>query len=292
MMPRSVLAPAKVNLSLRVLGRRADGYHLLDSLVVFTEFGDQLSLHKNTGNRKSRLNILGEFADGIDVETNLVTRAMDRLAATSGVDLADVTVDLLKQIPVAAGLGGGSADAAAALMAMADIFTDINPKAICKVAESLGADIPMCLNNKPKFVSGIGHDLQEIEHIPAADLILVNPRIELSTADIFDDLNMPIGETETLRASGFATGPSPFKDISELVTFVKAAGNDLAEPAIKRAPEIADILKALEKAGALHAQMSGSGATCYGLCESGRAISIMEALDIPPTWWRVATAIS
>ena len=285
------LAPAKVNLSLRVIGRRADGYHLLDSLVVFTDFGDQLRIGNVADDHKPRMTICGDFAEGLTVDDNLVLRAIDQLAQATSLDFANLSVELEKQIPVAAGLGGGSADAAAALTAIANISGNIDPGIVLEIARSLGADVPMCLNSGPKFVSGIGHDLHAISYFPPADLILVNPGIELSTADIFGDLNIAMGDTSGSFTGDMPTHEMPFSDLSELVAFVKHAGNDLTEPAMKRVPEIAHILKALETAGALHAQMSGSGATCYGLCEPGRGPEIMQALDLPLAWWRVSTAI-
>jgi len=277
----SVFAPAKVNLTLHVQGRRADGYHPLDSLVAFVGVGDWISVR---GADEITLNITGPFAAALtgDEGENLVLRAARFLATTTArADGAAITLE--KNLPVASGIGGGSADAAATLMACAQLWDEnLAQLADADLAAALGADVPVCLRRKPTFMRGIGELLTPAPNLPSAWLLLVNPGVPLATKDVFGALN------------GRYSAPPPetvFKQLSgaeALADALKTGGNDLTAPAGEHLPEISVILGHLEATpGCLLARMSGSGPTCFGLYANsglaGAAASRLKAAD--PGWW-------
>ncbi len=258
----SLFAAAKINLTLKVLGRRADGYHGLESLVAFADIGDQIFVKKAD---ETALSIVGPFAAALnspeEISDNLVLRALALLEVAAERALPSDIV-LQKNLPVASGIGGGSADAAAALRGLAalhELDIDLMP-----LAAELGADVPVCLSTQAAWMSGIGHDIAPLPALPDADIVLVNPRLAVATASVFSALDA----SEKLRAS--APAPQAFADVSAWLAFLKRAGNDLQAAAISLAPEIADCLAGLEKAGAPMHAMSGSGATCFALCPPGQ----------------------
>lgn len=278
-------APAKLNLYLHVTGRRADGLHLLDSLIGFAELGDTLRL---TPGAAPGLELAGTFAAALTAGSdNLVLRAARWLATRTGRAPAG-RFHLDKALPVAAGIGGGSADAAAALRLLATHWdVDLDAVAPAELAAALGADLPVCLAGKASFVAGIGERLRPAPPLPPAALVLVNPGVALATADVF-------------RGFGATyTAPAPFDaapvDAEALATVLAARRNDLEAPAIAAAPAVAEALAALRAQPAtLLARMSGSGATCFGLFrDDASAHAAAAAIAIArPTWWVRATRLA
>lgn len=266
-------APAKVNLALHVTGRRADGYHLLDTLVVFPDLGDRLSLSPGEG---LTFGLSGPFAWALaDEPDNLVLRAARALA---GDRRLGTHIALEKNLPVAAGLGGGSADAAAALRGLARLWGE-GQAALPGIAASLGADVPMCLASRPARAQGIGEHLSHLPRLPQAHLVLVNPGIPVPTAEVFQRL--PRADNPPL--------PEPaWSSFASFVVALAGARNDLEAPSIDRCPEIARVLSALGacKSCAL-ARMSGSGATCFGLFERAAEAEAARARirAAEPGWW-------
>ena len=278
--PLRAFAPAKINLWLHVTGRRPDGYRELDSLVAFADVGDRLSAAP-AGDLT--LTVSGPFAPALDAGAdNLVLRAARSLAAHCGIP-ANAALGLQKNLPVAAGIGGGSADAAAALRLCARLWrADIGNTAMARLALDLGADVPACLAGKTARMTGIGEKLAPLDPAPpAAPAVLVNPGTAVSTGQVFEALAGPFG--------------SPAEDRGgDLAGRAAANRNDLEAPAIALAPEIADVLAALRAAPGLRlARMSGSGATCFGLFD-GAAAAEAGARTIAaahPSWWVAACSI-
>jgi 4-diphosphocytidyl-2-C-methyl-D-erythritol kinase len=275
------LAPAKINLALHILGRRPDGYHDLDSIVAFADVADRLSLEPADG---TSLDIIGPFSAGLDAgEGNLVLQAHRLLAEHAklrGAALPEFRFRLEKNLPVAAGIGGGSADAAAALRLMMR-FSGITAEAneLNALALKLGADVPVCLSGKSCRMRGLGEQLETIALPDWKALVLVNPRIASSTVGVFGKLGLLAGQTHG----------SPLEP--------KSPGtwrNDLQAPAQALVPEIAAVLAALAEEPAIRAaRMSGSGATCFGATDSfaeAQAIAAVIARRYPH-WWVKAAAI-
>jgi 4-diphosphocytidyl-2-C-methyl-D-erythritol kinase len=275
-------APAKVNLDLRITGRRPDGYHELDSVVAFTAWADRLTL---TADRRLTLELGGPFAAALqDHKDNLVLRAARRLAEHSGCR-PHVRITLDKRIPVAAGLGGGSADAAATLRGLSRLWQlGLADADLLALALELGADVPVCLRARPARMRGIGERIEPIE-LPVLDLVLANPNQAVSTAQVFAGLG-PIAPA----AGPDAAVPS---DRPALLDWLRARGNDLEAPARRLAPVIGEVLGALSaQPGCRLARMSGSGATCFGVFEepdaAARAVEAMRRAR--PSWWVISTA--
>lgn len=257
-----VSAPAKINLILKITGRRDDGYHLLESLVAFADIGDRLFINKS---ETSSLQLSGPFAAALG-KANIIAQAHVRLASHAGQALNSQII-LEKNLPVAAGIGGGSADAAAALRGLAQLHNVDVP--LTEIAASLGADVPVCLDTAPAWMSGIGHNIERLPDLPPADIVLVNPRVALSTADVFAAFAAKGEFSKPINA------PEGFASSAGLLDFMRAQGNDLQAAACSLASEIEDCLAALRKAGLAYVAMSGSGATCFGLSApgSGRAMA-------------------
>ena len=279
-----VRAPAKLNLYMHVCGRRDDGYHDLDSLVVFAGVHDLITVEPGAG---LSLEIDGPFADAVPADgTNLVIRAAEVLAELAGVDTG-AAIRLTKNLPVASGIGGGSADAAAAIKALVRHW-GIHPAThdLSGMALELGADVPVCLFGRGAFMGGVGERLEDAPELPDAALVLVNPGAALSTPEVFG------------ARRGEFSAPARFEDdigtAAELADVLRARGNDLTEAAVALAPGIADVLNGLAAAEAcLLARMSGSGATCFGLF-AGRADAEAAAIAIGaanPGWWVTATRL-
>jgi 4-diphosphocytidyl-2-C-methyl-D-erythritol kinase len=258
-------ALAKVNLCLHVVGRRDDGYHLLETMVVFADFGDTLTLERADNDA---FTVSGPSSDEIGQGTeNSVIEARDRLRRLlieKGVDAPPVSITLEKNLPVAAGIGGGSADAAACLRGLQRLWTGkLDLRVLDGIALDIGADVPMCLRSVPLIASGIGEVILPLEDIPSFGLVLANPHIAISTPEVFRKLEMrrnpPIPSGLRLR-SKTAFGES-----------IATLRNDLETPATALAPQIADVRSAIAETGALVAGMSGSGATCFGLYDTTQA---------------------
>ncbi len=279
-------ARAKINLALHVTGQRADGYHLLDSLVVFADVGDQLVL---TGAEKTSLEISGPFADDLEVDNdNLVVQAFRKLSAALTSPLPATAFALTKNLPVASGIGGGSADAAAALNGLVDLWqVDIERDTLAKIALSLGADVPVCLESATCRMRGIGEEINRIDNFPPLHCVLVNAGIGVSTPEVFRQLGQPVGQ------SAPSALPEPIGD--DWRGWLDQTGNDLQDAAISLTPEIADSLTALKQStGCQLARMSGSGATCFGLFGSGQdARDAAGQISVGhPDWWVVATTLA
>lgn len=250
-------AAAKVNLTLHVTGQRDDGYHLLDSIVVFADVGDRLWFEAGP---QMQISVTGPFAEGVPVDhRNLVWQAAE-LAGWKG------RITLEKNLPHGAGIGGGSSDAAAVLRAFGGAGQ----------AVTLGADVPVCLSSLPQRMQGIGDVLNPLQALPNMEIVLVNPRVVVPTGSVFSGLalkhNPPMAET--LPA---------FADAQAFCAWLGAQRNDLEAPARLIAPEISAALQELK--GALLARMSGSGATCFGLFASGAAQAAQRIAQAHPDWW-------
>jgi 4-diphosphocytidyl-2-C-methyl-D-erythritol kinase len=271
-------AHAKVNLWLNVVGRRADGYHLLDSLVAFVDLAD--TVEATPGDRLS-LEVDGPASAGLSSEVdNLVLKAARRLADRAGVT-PRAALRLDKHIPLAAGLGGGSADAAATLRELIDLWRVAMPEEeLFDLAQSLGADVPMCLAGRPALAAGVGERLTPAPPLPSAAILLINPRTALATRDVFAAFAGKFSQAKPLGR--------PWRSLSDFVQELASRGNDLTAPAVLLSPVISDVLTFLRgTAGARYAAMSGSGATCFALYDSLDAARRAAALA-PPVWWRHA----
>jgi 4-diphosphocytidyl-2-C-methyl-D-erythritol kinase len=283
--PLAELARAKVNLTLEIKGRRADGYHELESLVLFADFGDELRFRPQ---EPFSLTIDGPFGKGLETGGNLVERAALGFAAQY-LARASGAFSLTKRIPVAAGLGGGSADAAAALRLLAHFHgVPEDRAALAPLARTLGADVPCCLYSRAAVMTGIGERLHPLGSIAPVPALLVNPRLSLSTADVF----------RALAAPPLAAPPPAlprFSSLAEIVDYARARRNDLEPPARQLLPAIGEVLAALEAVpGALLARLSGSGPTCYALFaseeETGEAAQ--RVLRDHPGWWAQPVTLS
>jgi len=277
-------AHAKINLALHVTGQRPDGYHLLDSLVVFTEFGDQIRVD-NADNALSlvSLSIEGPFAAELEAgANNLVSRAALALgyAVTEKSGKPEpVTIRLEKNLPVASGIGGGSADAATTLLTLREFWkTDI---ALEPVAKKLGADVPMCLQSAPLRAEGIGDEITMLDGGNPLHMVLVNPDVAVSTPEIFSQLDKRDNEPIT---------QAHMRSLPDLEA-ISRMRNDLQAPAVSIRPEITQALSALEHTSPLFFRMSGSGATCFALYENeGLANAAAEMIKMAhPQWWCIAT---
>ncbi|MBO6519241.1 MAG: 4-(cytidine 5'-diphospho)-2-C-methyl-D-erythritol kinase [Rhodospirillales bacterium] len=271
-------APAKLNLYLHVTGRRDDGYHLLDSLVVFADTGDRIEVRAADD---LTLEYAGPFAGSLPAPAdNLVMRAAAELAALFGVD-AGAHITLFKSLPVASGIGGGSADAAAALRALIRLW-QIPPDdgRVSTLALSLGADVPVCLMTRPALMRGIGEDLTLLGAFPELPLVLVNPGVGVSTPQVF--------KARTGDFSAPADWPAATATAGDVLAALATTANDLEAPARELVPVIGDVIARLEtQPGIRLARMSGSGATCFGIFETADAASAAaEAVcRAEPDWW-------
>lgn len=282
-------APAKLNLTLEVVGRRADGYHLLDSLIAFTEYGDTLTAREADELTLALDGPFGRILVG-DPAENLVLRAARLLAAEAGV-APRATLALTKRLPVASGIGGGSSDAAATLVALAALWR-LAPDAgdLARLALRLGADVPVCLAARTARLEGIGERIAPAPPVPAAPIVLVNPGVGLPTPKVFQarrgDFSKGAGAGGVLRSS-----PT---DAVALADALRPYGNDLTRPAVELLPVIGQVLARLEAASdSLIARMSGSGATCFALFPTAAAATAAAAAiaAAEPGWWAVATRL-
>jgi len=310
-------APAKINLYLHITGRRDDGFHELDSLVVFADVGDVITVSEGDG---LSLTITGPFADGLSCDDdNLVLRAARKLAERTertGTK-ANAHITLEKNLPVASGIGGGSADAAATLQALVRFWNieladddihhvahdvadnidmaralstlfklwrdDLGSDMLGSIGLELGADVPVCLEGRPTYMGGIGERLDMAPHLPAAWLVLVNPGVSISTPAVFNaykDAPPPFS-----KPARFHDHP---RDAQHLAELLAGRDNDLMAPAVALSPEIQQVLDALAPLnGALLTRMSGSGATCFALFNSQNeaAAAAASLSQAHPDWW-------
>lgn len=269
-------ARAKVNLYLHVTGRRADGYHLLDSLAVFPAVGDWLEAEAADG---LSLDLAGPFGGALAAEAdNLVLRAARALAVEAGV-VARGRVTLHKHLPVASGIGGGSADAAAALRLLARLWgVRVAPERLAEIAAGLGADVPVCLGSAAARMGGVGEVLTAAPMLPDFGMVLLNPGGAVATPAVF-----------RARQGGFsapAALPAAWADAAAMAVDLRRLGNDLEAAAVGLHPPIGAALTALGAApGCLLARMSGSGATCFGLFADAAAAERATSGLARPGWW-------
>lgn len=287
------IARAKVNLTLRVLGRRPDGYHDLDSIVAFADCADRLTLEP--GDLGLAMTGPGSAACG-DIDDNLVIRAA-RLLAERVPDLRLGLFTLDKHLPVAAGIGGGSADAAAALRLLAkanDIAFD--DARLFEAARLAGADVPVCIASHACVMGGVGENLTMLD-LPPLSCVMVNPRVAVATKDVFAALGLRAGQLrvgvgEILEA---VTLPKSGATAQEWLVQISGGVNDLEAPALRVQPVIGEVLTALRKTdGVQLARMSGSGATCFALYDdAGAADAAAQAIaQAHPQWWVHAGTLS
>lgn len=271
--PIRELARAKINLTLHVTGRRPDGLHMLDSLVTFADMGDLIEVEPA---RSLSLTIDGPFGIGIGATgDNLVLRAAEHLGLSGALRLTKV-------LPVSSGIGGGSADAAATVRALARLHDRTVPDAVGLMV--LGADVPVCLASRTVRMRGIGEVLEPAPDLPPAWIVLVNPGVAISTPMVFSRLDTPRNAAMDM--------PAWFDDFDHLVTWLNAQRNDLQPAAMQIAPVIADVLKELTEHAPL-VRMSGSGATCFGLVrDEDAALAAADALRLAhPDWWVAAAPL-
>jgi 4-diphosphocytidyl-2-C-methyl-D-erythritol kinase len=287
----SAFAPAKINLYLHIVGRRADGYHLLDSLIAFADVGDCVTAAPAPS---LSLTVGGPEAGAIAElgEDNLVMGAARLLAGATGANQPGAAplgaaLYLDKQLPAASGIGGGSSDAAATLRALGRLWRHpLDPDALMTLALKLGADTPACLAARPVWVGGIGERLEPAPGLPPAGILLANPRRALPTAAVF-----------TARRGAFSESgrfdPMP-PDAAGLAAILRERRNDLTDAALTLLPGTLPVLKTLmQLPGALLARMSGSGATCFALFPDRAAALAAGALlaRAEPQWWSAAGAL-
>lgn len=282
-------APAKINLALHVVGQRDDGYHLLETLVAFTEFGDCISVEAAD---RDELHLSGRFGAHLAAEAeadNLVLRARDGLRALmagTGIAAPPVSIRLEKRLPIAAGIGGGSADAAATIRALMKLWKVALPaQQLLELFMELGADVPMCFESRPLIAAGIGEKITAIANLPMLDLLLVNPLTPVSTPDIFRRLtvknNAPLPQTLPEDPDGW-------------LAFLDETRNDLEAPACALVDEVPQALSLLLCHGAGLARMSGSGATCFGIFrDQQRALAAAGAIrQARPDWFVEPTRVN
>lgn len=284
-MSLAVFAPAKVNLYLHVVGKRADGYHLLDSLAVFPRIGDDLSA---AGAEGLSLRLDGPMAAGLQAEPdNIVLKAARALAMAAGIE-PKAALTLTKRLPIASGIGGGSADGVAALRALCALWRlEMSEQRLAEIGLAIGADLPVCLRGRPTQMAGIGELLEDAVPLPPVWMLLVNPGVALATPAVFK-----------ARQAGFSQ-PAPLtqapRDARDLAEALSHRSNDLMAPAISLAPVIAQVLEAISaQPGCLLSRMSGSGATCFGLFADEADVRLAAAAfsQSQPGWWVAAGVVS
>jgi 4-diphosphocytidyl-2-C-methyl-D-erythritol kinase len=280
----SLAAPAKINLYLHVTGRRSDGYHELDSLIAFAGVGDTVAVAPSG---RLTLSVDGPFAESLPTGSdNIVLRAARALAEAAGIE-ATAAITLTKRLPVASGIGGGSADAAAALRALAALWSlDLDWETLRDLALALGADVPVCLAGESTVIAGIGERLAPAPPLPPAWLVLANPGEAVSTPAVFAARTGPFSAPDPVDRA-----PA---DAGELAALLKERRNDLTAAARSLTPVIGEVLAALEaEPGALLARMSGSGATCFALfageAEAYAAAARLRTAHGP--WWVAAAPL-
>lgn len=281
-------APAKINLTLEILGRRSDGYHELRSLVAFAaDAGDRLTL---TGDTPALTKVEGPFADALG-HANLVDATVETLTRIlPNVILGGLTLE--KNLPVAAGIGGGSADAAAALRLMSAAHPEIAGLDLPVIARTLGADVPVCLRSRSAIMTGIGETIVDFELPGEIFAILANPLIEVpdnKTAEVFRRLR-----AQSLPADATSERPPVLSSIGELIRYAATRGNSLEAPARELFPQVGVMLSELAKLPRCRlAQLSGAGPTCFALFDTQQAASYgVRVLKASwPKWWVAATRL-
>lgn len=278
----SLIAPAKINLALHVTGLRDDGYHLLDSLVVFVAFGDRVSVKRGPVDSFDMSGPFGRKLPGD--ESNLVLRARDALRARFPEHTTPAVIHLEKHLPVASGIGGGSSDAAATLRALTALWgIEAEPAQLAKIGLTLGADVPMCLQGQPLFARGIGEDIERLATFPRLPMVLANNGVSISTPQVFAALE---------RRDNPALPALPaLSSIKDVCAYLTATDNHLFSATTKLIPAISETVGALHQTAARFVRMSGSGGTCFAIYDSdSEAQTAATALkQSKPDWFVVAT---
>lgn len=271
-------APAKINLFLHVTGRRPDGYHLLESLVVFADISDEIEVSPSD---TFELTVQGPFAKDLSSTDNIVLKAARYLQKRHGIREA-ARIHLTKNIPISAGLGGGSSDAAAVILALEQLWNCPALPGADVLTQQLGADVPVCLRCQPTIMRGIGEDLSQAEDFPSCGVLLINPGRPVPTAEVFRAVRPPFSQP-FLRI-----GPADWRTFEDLTAFLNSTKNDLTAPAAALAPIVNDCLNVLSATvDCALGRMTGSGATCFGLFRTeqearGAANAISKSY---PAWW-------
>jgi len=277
----SRLARAKINLDLRITGRRDDGFHLLDSLVVFADFGDEISVLPSD---ELTLSIAGPFAEKLIGEgDNLILKAARQLQNKFSVDQG-AEIKLVKNLPLSSGIGGGSADAAAVIHLLRELW-DLakNIKSLGDLPLSLGADVPVCMVSETTHMAGIGEILRPVKFNFPLYLLLVNPGVSVSTPDIFQNFAL-----KKIKYSVCRDFSHPIETITHLKDILMSSGNDLENSARALQPEITNVLGMIKEGDDVaYSSMSGSGATCFGIFPTFEAAKRQEKriYDAHPHWW-------
>jgi len=274
-------ARAKLNLTLEVKGRRPDRFHELESLVAFTDFGDRLELEPGPD---IKLEIDGPFAPVLGSQGNLILAAAEAARAECpGLTLG--CFRLIKELPIASGIGGGSADAAAALRLLSRANPGkLQPSLRLQIAGKLGSDVTACLTSKPALMTGRGEMVREISGFPVCGVLLANPGVELATSRVYDTLDAKPWRGDDNHADAL---PQLEGSFAKLIEYARTRENDLEAPARKLAPIIGEVLALLSDFGPSLARLSGSGATCFALFDSTQeAASAALALSRRQSnWW-------
>ncbi|WP_415716337.1 4-(cytidine 5'-diphospho)-2-C-methyl-D-erythritol kinase [Roseibium sp.] len=277
---RVELARAKVNLALHVTGQRSDGYHLLESLVAFPQIGDRIAVEAASA---FELVLEGPFARNLDGPSsdNLIRKAVEAFSEAAGLSVPDIRITLSKRLPVASGIGGGSSDAATTLRLLEDYTGHyFSENELHRIALSLGADVPVCLYPETQIMRGIGDELSAGPLLPRCGIVLINPRVVVSTPEIFRAM--------TKRDNpGLPKTPERFADLEGLTGYLQSCRNDMQPVAAELQPDIVDVISALDGDDRVQfARMSGSGATCFGLCEPKDTMDIERDIRAKhPDWW-------
>ncbi|MEK1891267.1 MAG: 4-(cytidine 5'-diphospho)-2-C-methyl-D-erythritol kinase [Phyllobacterium sp.] len=280
--PIILTASAKINLALHVTGRRNDGYHTLESLVVFADFGDRISVKRAA---KDNFSMSGRFGDGLPSNaTNLALRARDALRAAFPDRVTPVSIHLEKHLPVASGIGGGSSDAAAVLNALARLWAlDVDVDRLAAIGLPLGADIPMCLHAQPLVARGVGDEIERIAAFPHLPLVLANCGASISTPQVFANLNK--------RDNPPLPALTAMQSVDDVCAYLRATHNHLFEATRALTPEIDHTVTVLTQTSPRLVRMSGSGGTCFAIYDSddeaqAAAASVRRQ---HPGWFVVAT---
>ena len=269
-------AKAKINLALHITAKLDNCYHQLETIVTFADFGDKISLEPC---ETTKLKIKGEFAEKLGENNNIILDVVKRLEKHNVNDLgAEIT--LYKSVPVAAGMGGGSSNAATTLLGLNELWgLKLQKDEIMRIAKELGADVPMCIIEKPLLAKGIGDEIQEMPNMPKLHIVMVNPNVELKSKIVFDKLqktdNEPLPELPTND------------NTKEWIEWLQMCRNDMQDTAMQLVPEIGTCINVLEKNGAELARMTGAGASVFGLYTSEQSAQNAEKeIKIKyPNWW-------
>ena len=281
----SSLAFAKINLLLKVTGRRNDGYHLLDSLVGFCKFGDRLEISLNEA--QDEIITEGTFGREID-ENNIIKKTLEKFRETTNWE-QPVRIRLEKEIPIGAGLGGGSSDAATTLRLLSQIPNSppLTRKELFNMALELGADVPVCLHRKTTRMQGIGEKLALLPPLPELPILLVNPNCRLETKNVFGAFRGNYSEPIDSYLFEKSWSQETLEDLLR-----SKQQNDLYDAAVSLVPQISKVLTLLrELPGVIGVGMSGSGATCFAIFKQSKAAKMNEALERlnETTWWHKLT---